>query len=629
MGLENENLAAKTKEQYITYLRLFWDFCNSTYAFEEDLRFEVYENKVLIFFKDIMFTRKTPRVFRTSDTKDVRMALALIPPESRANRRPVDLRKMLEQVKPEQDKSKVLYGLCEGATMDQALKTLVHLQSRQSNRVVNPNNASPLRKSTAIRETLSKYNNDLVFGELVNHRNWSASCTVRNAYSIDEHIRCLLDSWQQPVSASSPGMKLHLSLALRHAMMLRDEDLRGVCFSDLFMDPAVNVVGGTQNLVYLMFAFHRGKTNKSGKVLYGISARHSDVRRCSVGALGFYFYDLFHVKNEPLPDFDDPNWVDTKLLHNWPNVQEEVSYESQRDSTSTCFQRQRVTSRHITHSGRHSGSSEARLLRIRREDIRKGGRWVQGSGKLDLNYDDDPAYSFAVEMAGFLGGQVPFHLKRNEASPSLALQRQIFPAIESAFGPPGSPEYEEWQMECVHEMEEKNANDSSQLGDTLPLQYDPNVRGFVPCNTRQSDLAKKCFLKALLRLRRVILQDAAVYLSHFTNVQSPLLETGVFTTPAFKTFMEQMEAALCEEEVALQVDMHPNVKLVLQDQQRLIIQQGEIMRRVPGSFESMEHEIQGLRTTAAERLDQAMLYLDAMFDYGVHFAKEHALRIES
>ncbi|KAF9384338.1 hypothetical protein CPC16_008479, partial [Podila verticillata] len=298
MGLENENLAAKTKEQYITYLRLFRDFCNSTYTFEEDLRFEVYENKVLIFFKDIMFMRKTPRVFRTSDTKDVRMALALIPPESRANRRPVDLRKMLEQVKPEQDKSKVLYGLCEGATMDQALKTLVHLQSQQSNRVVNPNNASPLRKSTAIRETLSKYNNDLVFGELVNHRNWSASCTVRNAYSIDEHIRCLLDSWQQPVSASSPGMKLHLSLALRHAMMLRDEDLQGVCFSDLFMDPAVNVVGGTQNLVYLMFAFHRGKTNKSGKVLYGISARHSDVRRCSVGALGFYFYDLFHKLGE-------------------------------------------------------------------------------------------------------------------------------------------------------------------------------------------------------------------------------------------------------------------------------------------------------------------------------------------
>jgi len=73
--------------------------------------------------------------------------------------------------------------------MDQALKTLVHLQNRQANRIINPNKASPLRKSTAIKETLSKYSMDLVFGELVNHRNWSASCTVRNTYTIDEHIR--------------------------------------------------------------------------------------------------------------------------------------------------------------------------------------------------------------------------------------------------------------------------------------------------------------------------------------------------------------------------------------------------------------------------------------------------------
>lgn len=99
------------------------------------------------------------------------------------------------------------------------------------------------------------------------------------------------------MSGSLPSMKLHLSLAIRHAMMLRDEDLRGVAYSDIFVDPAVNLVGGTQNLVYLMFAFHWGKTNKSGRILYGISVRHSDVRHCSMGALGFYFYDLFHVSS--------------------------------------------------------------------------------------------------------------------------------------------------------------------------------------------------------------------------------------------------------------------------------------------------------------------------------------------
>lgn len=86
-------------------------------------------------------------------------------------------------------------------------------------------------------------------------------------------------------------------------MLLRDEDLRGISYSDIFMDPAFNVVGGTQNLVYLMTSFHKGKTNPSGKMLYGVSTRHSDVRRCSVGALGFYFYDLFHVSLKRLPFF--------------------------------------------------------------------------------------------------------------------------------------------------------------------------------------------------------------------------------------------------------------------------------------------------------------------------------------
>jgi hypothetical protein len=112
-----------------------------------------------------------------------------------------------------------------------------------------------------------------------------------------------LEAWEQPESASSPAQKLHLSLAIRHAMLLRDEDLRGVNYSDIFMDPAVNKVGGTQNLVYLMFSFHKGKTNKAGKMLYGISVRHSDVRRCSVGALGFYFYDLFHVSSLDLSPY--------------------------------------------------------------------------------------------------------------------------------------------------------------------------------------------------------------------------------------------------------------------------------------------------------------------------------------
>ncbi|KAG9066515.1 hypothetical protein KI688_001743 [Linnemannia hyalina] len=205
-------------------------------------------------------------------------------------------------------------------------------------------------------------------------------------------------------------------------MVLRDEDLRGLNYSDIFMDPATK------------------------------------------------------VKRETLPDFNDPDWHSTKLIHSWPNVKDRVSYESQGDATRSCFQRQRVSCRHITHSDRHSGSSEAKakMLRIRQEDIRNAGRWIQHSSKMDVYYDDEPAYFFAVQMAGFLGGQVPFHLKRNEVSPSLDLQRQIFPFIEAAFGPPGSPEYDEWQVEWLRRTAAERLDQAMMYWDTV-FDYGMNV----------------------------------------------------------------------------------------------------------------------------------------------------------
>ncbi len=67
-------------------------FCNQRYAYEDDLRYKISEDKVLVFFKDVMFKRRTPKVLRPGDTKDVRMAAALIPLETKAVRRVIDLR---------------------------------------------------------------------------------------------------------------------------------------------------------------------------------------------------------------------------------------------------------------------------------------------------------------------------------------------------------------------------------------------------------------------------------------------------------------------------------------------------------------------------------------------------------
>ncbi|KAF9918366.1 hypothetical protein FBU30_000238 [Linnemannia zychae] len=92
MNCENENMACNTKEAYLTYLKLFQSFCDKTCMFEKDSRYEIYEDKVLVFFKDFMFPRKIAWIFKANDTKDVRVALTMVPRDSNATRRPVDLR---------------------------------------------------------------------------------------------------------------------------------------------------------------------------------------------------------------------------------------------------------------------------------------------------------------------------------------------------------------------------------------------------------------------------------------------------------------------------------------------------------------------------------------------------------
>ncbi|CAO3563754.1 unnamed protein product [Mortierella alpina] len=74
-------------------------------------------------------------------------------------------------------------------------------------------------------------------------------------------------------------------------------------------------------------------------------------------------------------------------------------------------------------------------------------------------------------------------------------------------------------------------------------------------------------------------------------MSSPLLELE-----AFKISKEQLGAALSTK--AVPVDMHPNVKHVLQNQQSLIVWQGEVISRMPGNRESAGQEYEEARSTA-------------------------------
>jgi len=180
--------------------------------------------------------------------------------------------------------------------MENVLKALCYVQERQSKRPVRPNSEANLRSSTLISNAIEKYSSDLVIGVVVNHKDLTAECEIRNAYTTPQHIKCLLYAWSRPITILSPWSREHLAIAIRHSMLLRNEDLVNMNLADCFMLQISNRPGGSQSVSALVCAMHRGKVNRKGRTQYGCALRHRDVRRCSIGAFGFYLFDRFHVR---------------------------------------------------------------------------------------------------------------------------------------------------------------------------------------------------------------------------------------------------------------------------------------------------------------------------------------------
>ncbi|KAI7851182.1 hypothetical protein BDC45DRAFT_514994, partial [Circinella umbellata] len=158
-------------------------------------------------------------------------------------------------------------------------------------------------------------------------------------------------------------------------------------------------------------------------------------------------------------------------------------------------------------------------------------------------------------MAGFW--DKPFRLPRNNVSPSLKLQKMVFPWIEDCYGPDNDP----WKKFCEHEMYERDENDDdSDDGDCenvefveqdgIQHQHSKNERSKAPSSLqRGADTAKRGFLRLLVRCRRIILQDAAVFLyvkreNAVVNSKRRHGENNLFLSPEFKEFQEQVIASL-------------------------------------------------------------------------------------
>ncbi len=115
---------------------------------------------------------------------------------------------------------------------------------------------------------------------------------------------------------------------------------------------------------------------------YGRSMRHKDVRRCSVGAFGFYLLFRFHKSGE-MDDCRRPNfavnkeWYDIKILTDGTRADtaKEIQRRTYTDPIRKVFKKLSIVASHFGHWGRVSGPVELEFEEVSPEYIRILGEW--------------------------------------------------------------------------------------------------------------------------------------------------------------------------------------------------------------------------------------------------------------
>lgn len=113
---------------------------------------------------------------------------------------------------------------------------------------------------------------------------------------------------------------------------------------------------------------------------FGRSIRHKDVRRCAVGAFGFYLLLRFFVSKEMdegnRPDFtENKTWFKSKILTDGSlNNEKEMQKKSYTKAIRKVFKELKIVSSHFGHWGRVSAPVELELNELDPELIRLLGK---------------------------------------------------------------------------------------------------------------------------------------------------------------------------------------------------------------------------------------------------------------
>ncbi|KFH74229.1 hypothetical protein MVEG_01442 [Podila verticillata NRRL 6337] len=320
-------------------------------------------------------------------------------------------------------------------------------------------------------------------------------------------------TWKPPSEFTQiANIRNRATFSLRHHMLLPEGHLRHSdlvnCFADMHAVPSS---GGPQNVVGLALCLQYGDKVPTAKTEIAMVLRHKDYRRCPVGSVALYFFSRFHTQSEELPDFTDPEvWPKNKLLRSSTSTQA-VQREVQSNLCTKLSRDLGVDTSTVQQIGRLSGNEELRSLGL---NIKLPAR-IAPEG-IDI--------TGTVAMAGFHNRR--YNIERDRVLPPKSLQRRIFPGIEDQYGWMAPAQ---WKAHCDRVMQSPTA--FLGLEGSVGAEMRRRLDAVKESEEAYQDVAKLQLMHLLLWLRRVVLQDAALFKrDRFSSwvVKDPIFHSAEF-----------------------------------------------------------------------------------------------------
>ncbi|KAE8217270.1 hypothetical protein CF319_g8604 [Tilletia indica] len=329
--------------------------------------------------------------------------------------------------------------------------------------------------------------------------------SLKDGYNEEEYAQ--ISKWylsqaglESPLEWTSTVWRARFDFLMQHAIMGRSEDLRNAKLATLYIHKVPQSRPHPCNAVIV--SIKHSKTNLESRKEFGVAARHRDVELCPVGALALFFFERFHVKEEPFPDLSSrAAWYSIPLLVDEGDG-EGVSWADQADILRRAFHDLDIASSKVTHAMRGGGARLAHEAGCSEESIRMHGRWTAGGDQLIERYLTGIAVAPVRALAGFSAEGGDYYLPRTLLEPPASLSDQLWPQAT---------------------REEANVRERH-------------------ANGGQTDQAALSFLELIKWLRIVLLQDAALLSTAYPLL--PLWSMPPFSSPAFDQFRRDLTSTI-------------------------------------------------------------------------------------